>query len=82
MTSFAVPDLGDWCEFCNEKLSIGENADGVAACADCARELLEAKAKYEAEMAEVAGLHVGPNRKQRRAMRRASLLRNDGSVKQ
>jgi hypothetical protein len=71
-----------WCEFCNEKLSIGPSADGTEACADCAAELVAAHAKYEAEMAEVAGLHFGPSRAQRRAFRRKQLLRNDGSPKE
>jgi len=74
----ALSDLAPWCEFCNEKLSIGPNVDGSEACADCAAELIAAHAKYEAEMAEVAGLHFGPSRAQRRQMRRKHRLHNDG----
>lgn len=76
----SLPDFGGWCAFCQEKPSIGRNADGQPACEDCAKQLIEAQKKYEAEMAEVAGLHVGPNRKQRRAAMRQLKRRNDGSA--
>jgi hypothetical protein len=77
-----LPEVAPWCEFCNEKLSIGPSANGSEACGDCAAELVAAHAKYEAEMAEVAGLHVGPSRAQRRAFRRGLRLHNDGRVRQ
>ena len=77
-----LPEALPWCEFCNTKPSVGPSADGTYACGDCAEGLLAAHAKYEAEMAEVLGLHVGPSRKQRRAARRKQRLHNDGSARQ
>lgn len=77
-------ESGDWCEFCNNKLAVTYTADDppVAACQECATEYSAAMAKYEDEMAEVAGLHFGPSRAQRRkAERHSRRLNNDGSRK-
>jgi hypothetical protein len=74
---------GDWCVFCENKLAYMHTADGVAACLECGEQFLEAMKKYEDEMAEIAGLHFGPNRSQRRrAERHARRLHNDGSRRQ
>lgn len=82
MSRQVLPDVAPWCEFCNTQPSIGPNVDGQHACAGCAEQLLAANAMYEAEMAEVADLHVGPSRKQLRAARRHQRLHNDGSARQ
>jgi hypothetical protein len=77
-----LPEAPPWCDLCNSEPSVSETVDGFHACQECAKEFLAAKAKYEADMAEVDGLHVGPNRAQRRAARRKQRLHNDGRVRQ
>lgn len=44
--------LDEWCEFCENKLATMKTADGVAACAECAKDVLAAMEKYSQEMAE------------------------------
>lgn len=45
MTRIAQP-LDEWCMFCTTKLATAKSADGVPACEGCAKEVLEALAKY------------------------------------
>lgn len=70
--------LDDWCHFCENKMAVMHSLDGVPACQECATDVIEALRKTAAEMEEVKGLHVGPNRQQRRAAKRQMRLRNDG----
>lgn len=72
--------LDEWCELCGEKLASIESADGVKACDYCAKEVLKALAKYQADADEVAAMRRrrgGPSAGQAkaRAKRRAKRKR-------
>lgn len=51
MAEIAQP-LDQWCVFGCGRLGTLESADGVWACEDCAKQVIEAEAKYAAELVE------------------------------
>ena len=64
-----------WCDLCGEEPQVGITADGIGACFDCMTKALD-------KVAEQAGaMLIGPNRAQRRAMKRKLRRHNDGSMR-
>ncbi|MBA2726494.1 MAG: hypothetical protein H0U53_10930 [Actinobacteria bacterium] len=54
-----------WCDLCGEEPTTGRTMDGLGACTGCMLKVLDGIAKQ-------AGVTlVGPNRAQRRAMKKA-----------
>lgn len=59
MAEIAQP-LDRWCDLCGMKLAVAVNPDGIAACSDCAAEVIEAERKVAADMALAARLVAKP----------------------
>lgn len=74
MDSFSAAPLVDdlWCDLCQEEAYTGITADGVKACNGCMVKVLDGIAE------EAGATMVGPNRAQRRAMRKGMKRRGKG----